>query len=252
MKHEPRVLDDAARTAGIAGPGLPVRAGKETFLLGRFTREIRNRHVARVRERYEEELRHFAGIDTQEKYARRCDDYAAEIKAGKWGYGGECYNSYGDTHEMTEELVRWLLELHHPGIELETVSWLMSLWDCPACNWRGVRPVVEAGTRCRNCHKEPPAPAKPPPPAEGENPYSVGQGYAPPPPQCCKRADQQPYFRCPACGKDSGAEIESVQRKLFAGIRELQSADPRTPSRGCGSNGVDGAAPSTSQTRHAD
>jgi hypothetical protein len=114
-----------------------------------------------------------------------------------------------------------------------------------------VRPEQEAGTRCKHCHKPPPEPPPPVVPKEGTNPYDKGQGS--PPLVCCKRMDQRPYYHCPAVihhtnGKQSapcGVELESVQLKLFAGIRELQSADPRTPPRECGTNGVGGVANST-------
>lgn len=241
---ETRILDDAARTAGVHGPGLPIRAGAEVFTLSRFTKQIRNDFVQWVRERYENELRRMASLATPEAYAKMVDKYHEDVRAGLWGYGGQRYSEFGDSHEANEQLILMLLMTHHPDITEEMVAWLMSLWTCPACDWRGVRPEQEAGTRCRACHKTPPEPPPPVVPKEGTNPYDKGQGS--PPLLCCKKMDQRAYYWCPQpkC-TTSNVELESVQLKLFAGIRELQSADPRTPPRGCDTNGAGGVANST-------
>lgn len=218
MRPETPILDDAARAAGIAGPGYPIRCGAETFYLSRLVKHVRNAYAAWALGEAERNLKAMASFLPPAEYAAMVKDHKRARDAGDWSWGGEHVQVTTGRLEGMQVLTKLLLEHHQPGIEDETVAWLLAVYSCPACKWRGVRPEHEAGQKCGRCGA---------PVVE----LSAGEIVK----KCCKHFDPEPFFVC-SCG----TELESVQHQITSGVRELSSADPRIPPLVGG--GVNGSA----------
>jgi hypothetical protein len=139
-----RMLDDAQRTAGIMGDGYPIRAGKdEIFYLSRLTKEIKNAYRAIVVGKAETALRESAALLPADEYAKDVRAFQRDKNSGAWSWGGSKLQETLIEFDGMAELTKLLLEHHHPGIDADTVEWLMALWVCPECGWRGVKPEDE-------------------------------------------------------------------------------------------------------------
>lgn len=250
--YESRVLDDAARVAGVNGPGYPIRAGKETFYLGRLTKEVRNRWVAWSVQHVEQTLREMAALYPVDEYGKAVRDYHRAKNQGDWFWHGDQSRRLLASNEGGLQLVLLLLLQHHPEADEDLVQWLLLLWSCPSCGWRGLHPEKPAGTRCGSC--------KSPTPGVDVSPAGVSAFFQEVmaevaagdqlagtsadladllavrleeragKPTCCRQAKAEEFYHCPGCGV---GVLESLkQDQLAAAIRELSSADPRMPHLG--------------------
>lgn len=250
--YESRVLDDAARVAGVHGPGYPIRAGQETFLLGRLTKELRNRWTAWAVQHAEQTLREMAALYPVEEYSKAVRDFHRAKNQGDWFWHGDQSRRLLASNEGGVQLVRLLLAQHHPEVDEDLVQWLLLLWSCPSCSWRGGQPEKKSGTRCASCKSPTPGPDVSPAgvsaflqevmaeAAAGDQLSGTSGDLADMlaarlaeravAPTCCKHAVAEAFYHCPAC--EVGV-LESVKHdQLAAAIRELSSADPRMPHLG--------------------
>lgn len=230
---EPKVLDDAARTAGIHGPGYPIRAGAEIFYLSRLTKDVRNAFCAWAVQDAEANLRASASLLPAAEYAVDVRAHRKAKDAGHWSWGGIHTLERMASHSGGAKLFQLLLSQHHEGIYEDTVEWLMKLWSCPSCQWRGVQPEEEAGVQCKSCNYTVYAPLE----DNVQEFLSTGklingsEGGL-----CCPKSSPDYFYHCPQCR----AVLSSVKNdQMASAFRELSAADPRTPSpaNGTGANG---------------